>query len=109
MALGRSQYGASPQAVDYAKFEATATIQQLWLIQVRSSGSSGDLRYVLPYMIRAAQPHFGLSTNRELSIPVSVDDPAAEEIRTGAQTGIPGAPTSHWGLTALLGPPLKTA
>jgi len=42
--------------------------QQLWQVQARSSGWSGDLRQVFPVMLAAARPHLGHSTGREIEV-----------------------------------------
>jgi len=71
------------RAYDVAAYAKTQQMHELWQMQVRSSGVSGDLRYVLPYMLRAAQPYLGRSTGRAIDASYLQDDPQVEFIRTG--------------------------
>lgn len=42
----------------------------LWNTAAVSIGNSGDLRYVFPYMVKAAMPYFGINTGRSVFVDV---------------------------------------
>ncbi len=54
--------------------------QLLWRTRVRSSGSSGDFRRVFPFLLAAAQPHFGRSTGKTVQVTLKENDDLAAEI-----------------------------
>lgn len=69
---------------DAAAYRQTKQTHQLWMVQVRSTGSSDDLRSVIPYMINAAMPYVGKSSGRAVVVRTPQNDPAVAYIRTGA-------------------------
>jgi hypothetical protein len=54
---------------------------QLWKTDITSTGSSGDLRFVFPYMIAAAIPYFGENTQTRVAVDVDENSPVALELR----------------------------
>lgn len=61
-----SHYGVAGQSFD--------DVEWSWVAEVTSSGSSGDLRSVIDYMLIAAFQYFGNSTGRRIRINVPGND-----------------------------------
>ena len=51
-------------AIDYKAYLSNSTIIQVWQTQIESTGSSGDLRLVFPYLVFAAEKFIGKNTGR---------------------------------------------
>jgi hypothetical protein len=75
------------EAYDIAAHRADGKLVSLWKVTVQSSGSSGDLRYVIPYMLNSAVPYFGRSSGRAVTVVVPEGDTNVEYIRTGVLPG----------------------
>ena len=69
---------------DLNEYARTKEVKRLWQIKVTSSGSSGDLRLVIPYLLASAVPYIGKSTGRAVDVNVLVDSPNVAYLRTGA-------------------------
>lgn len=68
---------------DVAEYERSKEMKPLWKIQVRSVGSMGDLRHIVPYMLTAAQPYIGTSTGRSVTVNLVNGDERVEALRSG--------------------------
>lgn len=55
-------------------------IVTLWKTEIRSEGSSSDIRTVLPYMLVAARPYFGRSSGKEVRKLISSLDGEAKSL-----------------------------
>lgn len=75
-------------AYDVATYIKENKMNQVWKTSVISTGSSNDLRLVVPYMITAMKPHLGTNTGRKVEVEVRADDPAVQLLR-----GNPGPAT----------------
>ena len=60
-----------------------SSVEELWKTNVVSTGSSGSLREVMPYMVAAAYPHFGTSTDKQISITLQEDDKKVKALKEG--------------------------
>ncbi len=74
----------SLEAMDVATYRATKELQQVWKTKIASTGSSGDLRAVYPFMLVAAAPHIGTNTGSIVTKEIKGDDPAALALRQGS-------------------------
>jgi len=70
-------------AVDSNLWKNNNESQELWKTSVISTGSSGDLRNVMPYMIVASKPHIGTNTGQQLKIIVDGEDKRVKNLRSG--------------------------
>jgi hypothetical protein len=48
---------------------------QLWNVSIVSSGQSGDLRYIFPYLVTAAAPYIGKNSGHMIDMALHVNDP----------------------------------
>lgn len=55
--------------------------QQLWKTTVKSEGTMSELRIVLPFMITAAVPYFGVNTTGQKVIGIGGRDKRVLDIR----------------------------
>lgn len=62
-------------AYDLNVYKQTGKMAQVWKANVTSTGPSGDLRLVLPYMAVAVKNYIGRNTTRQVEEDVLVDDP----------------------------------
>lgn len=62
----------SVTAIDLRVFADKKEIKEVWKTEVTSTGSSGDLRRVLPILVAASQPY--LATNTRKSVPVRLTE-----------------------------------
>ena len=53
----------------------------LWKTVVSSSGSSNDLREVMPYMVTAAEDYIGKNTNKSIEVTVGSENERAKRIK----------------------------
>jgi hypothetical protein len=67
-----NHYGVADQTFD--------DVDWSWVAEVTSSGSSGDLRSVIDYMLIAAFQYFGNSTGRRVRVNVSGNDDRLREL-----------------------------
>jgi len=75
------QRWAAIEAVDIETFINTQKISQAWRTEMTSSGSSGDLRRVLPVMLAASQPYIGVNTRQQVRRVLNDDSPEVVAIR----------------------------
>lgn len=67
------------RAVEVAAWKASEKMVDVWRATMVSTGTSGDLRRVFPYMVAAGLPHFGQSTGQEVAVQVYEN---SKELRT---------------------------
>ncbi|NJL70926.1 MAG: hypothetical protein HC888_04570 [Candidatus Competibacteraceae bacterium] len=53
-------------AYDFERYRKTQEERQIWFSMAVSTGSSGDLRLVMPYLITALKPYIGRTPARSL-------------------------------------------
>ena len=70
-------------AYDVPTYAKEKRMAQVWKTSVVSTGSSGDLRLVVPYMVAAIKPHLGTNTGRKIKVDVPANDPAVQILRGG--------------------------
>jgi len=49
---------------------------QLWKVSIVSTGSSGDLRFIFPFLMTAASPYIGKNPGRMVTVQLPVNDPS---------------------------------
>ncbi len=62
-------------ALDLAEYKVTKGIVPLWKMTVTSTGSSNDLRLVMPVLVAASQPYLATNTERKVRVELHFDDP----------------------------------
>lgn len=67
-------------ALEAAAFKA-AKEMRLWQLDITSLGSSDDLHYLMPYMLAAAVPYFGKSSDKRITTTIYDTDSLALKIR----------------------------
>ena len=70
-------------AYDVPTYMSKKRLAQVWKTSVVSSGSSGDLRLVVPYMVAAMKPYVGTNTGRRIEVQVPENDPVVQGLRLG--------------------------
>ena len=55
-----------------------------WKTMATSTGESGDLRLVFPYMIAGVQPYIGANSGQIVRVDIRGDDKEVQALRTGA-------------------------
>ena len=75
-------------AYDVATYLKEKKMNQVWKTNVVSTGSSGDLRLVVPYMVAAMKPYLGTNTGRKIEVEVAADDPSVQLLRGGQPPAI---------------------
>jgi hypothetical protein len=70
-------------AYDVPTYMKENKMAQVWKTTVVSTGSSGDLRLVFPYMVAAMKPYLGTNTERRIKVEVPANDPAVQVLRGG--------------------------
>lgn len=68
-------------AYDNASYQATGKATLMWSVTSHSSGSSSDLRLVVPYMLAACSYYFGVSSDNVRFFSVPYDDERTSSIR----------------------------
>ena len=68
-------------AIDYDEYKQSQKIVPLWQTIVTSTGSSGDLRSVLPVLVAASKPYIGNNTRKKVNFQMAEDDRAVIEIK----------------------------
>lgn len=68
-------------AYDVDAYTRDKKMSQVWKSSVTSTGSSGDLRLVMPYMVSALQPYLGTNTGRKIDVTVLANDPNVLALR----------------------------
>jgi len=72
-------------AYDAPAYAADKKLAQVWKTSVRSTGSSDDLRRVLPYMVWAAKPLLATNTGKKIAVTVLENEPGVQALRAEAQ------------------------
>jgi hypothetical protein len=70
-------------AYDVPTYIKEKKMAQVWKTSVVSTGESGDLRLVIPYMVTAMKPYLGTNTGRRIEVEVLENDPAVQVLRGG--------------------------
>lgn len=70
-------------AYDVPNYIKENKMTQVWKTSVVSTGSSGDLRLVVPYMVAAMKPYLGMNTGRKIEVQVPANDPFVQVLRGG--------------------------
>ena len=73
------------EAVDNMVFKNTNKIVQIWKTHLVSTGRSGDLREVFPYLVSAMMPYLGANTGKALQVITQQDDPFVLSVRPVAK------------------------
>lgn len=68
-------------AINYDEYKQSQKIVPLWQTIVTSTGSSGDLRSVLPVLVAASKPYIGNNTRKKVNFQMAEDDRAVMEIK----------------------------
>ncbi|MBY7860724.1 hypothetical protein KW419_21075 [Vibrio fluvialis] len=68
-------------AYDVDEYKRTEKLKQVWQTTVTSSGSSGDLRQVLPILAAASSPYLGTNTGKKLAVDLKENDPSVIKIK----------------------------
>lgn len=69
------------EAYDVPTYINENKMTQVWKTSVVSTGSSGDLRLVVPYMVVAMKPYLGTNTGQKVEVQVPEDDPVVQVLR----------------------------
>jgi len=69
--------------VDFAHYKNTGRIVSLWKGDITSTGSSNDLRLVMPMLVEAGFRHFGQNTKKGITHVYSEYDSDIEKLREG--------------------------
>ncbi|CUS39388.1 DUF4136 domain-containing protein [Candidatus Nitrospira nitrificans] len=69
--------------VDLAHYKTTSQVITLWKGDITSTGSSSDLRLVMPMLVEAGFRHFGENTKKGVRHVYSELDPEIEKLRDG--------------------------
>lgn len=69
-------------AYDVPTYIKEKKMAEVWKTSVVSTGSSGDLRLVVPYMVTAMKPYLGINTGRKIEVEVPENDPAVQALRS---------------------------
>lgn len=72
-------------AYDIASYIEREEMIQIWRTSVVSTGSSDDLRLVMPYMIAAMKPHLGTNTAGRVEIVIPENDSRVRQVRDSAR------------------------
>lgn len=73
-------------ALDLPEYRQTKKEVELWKTTITSTGSSGDLRRVFPYMVTASMPHIGTNTGQQVKVILMENDPAVMNLKGQAPT-----------------------
>jgi hypothetical protein len=68
-------------AYDISIYLKDEKMSQVWKTSAVSTGSSGDLRMVFPYMAAAVQPYIGTNTLMKIELEIQENDPSVQKIR----------------------------
>jgi hypothetical protein len=68
-------------AVDLRAYRESQAIVPVWKTTVTSTGSSGDLRRVLPVLVGAAVEHVATNTGQQVNIELGESDPRVLQVR----------------------------
>lgn len=73
-------------AIDLKRYRRDQTVQEVWRSAVVSTGSSGDLRLVLPILFVALEPYLGRRTDRMISADIAENDPRIARMRAAVSS-----------------------
>lgn len=68
-------------AYDLDAYKKDNKLSQVWKTTVTSTGSSGDLRRVLPILVAVSKQYLGVNTGRKVEISLKETSPAVIEIK----------------------------
>src|SRR6266571_4350252 len=68
-------------AVDLSVYRSSQQIKETWRTVTVSSGSSGDLRLILPVLFAGAAPYLATNTGRAILLTLRDNDPRITEMR----------------------------
>lgn len=66
---------------DLEKYRDTGKAQELWLTKATSSGESGDLREVFPYLLGASKRYIATNTKKKINMQLLENDKTVQEIK----------------------------
>ncbi|AWH88352.1 DUF4136 domain-containing protein [Limnobaculum parvum] len=64
------------QSIDAGIYRKDKTVKPLWDVLIVSNNDNGDLRYMFPYMLVAAEPYIGQDSQHSVTVSVDEQDPA---------------------------------
>ena len=67
-------------AYDITAYDKEKKMNQIWKISAVSTGESGDLRFVFPYMVAAMKSYVGTNTRRKIEVLIREDDPSVKNL-----------------------------
>ena len=68
-------------ALDLNEYKKTEKQKQIWKTTVISTGSSGDLRRVVPILVAASKPYVAKNTGQKLFILLKEQDQAVLDVK----------------------------
>lgn len=68
-------------AIDLVEYKQKNKEVQVWKTTVTSTGSSGDLRRVFPFMLSASKPYIGTNTGQQIKVILNENDRVVQEMR----------------------------
>ena len=71
----------SLDAYDIATYVRENKLNQVWKTSVVSTGASNDLRLVMPYMVAAMKPYFGLNIGQKIEVNILENEPIIQRLR----------------------------
>lgn len=69
------------QSIDAGIYRKDKTVKPLWDVLIVSNNDNGDLRYMFPYMLVAAQPYIGQDSQHSVTVSVDEQDPAVLNLK----------------------------
>lgn len=72
----------SLDAYDIATYVKENKLNQVWKTSVVSTGASNDLRLVMPYMVAAMKPYFGLNIGQKIEVNILENEPIIQRFRS---------------------------
>ncbi|MDD9934084.1 MAG: hypothetical protein OXT09_10795 [Myxococcales bacterium] len=70
-------------AVDVKRYLTTGEVHEVWRVTVTSTGTTGDLRMVMPVLVAAARNAIATDSGQARSIWIKDNDPRVEYVRSG--------------------------
>lgn len=69
-------------ALDLAEYRATKSVVPLWKTTITSTGSTNDLRLVMPVLVAEAQPYLAKNTEHKIRVEMDFDDSEVTTIKS---------------------------
>lgn len=69
------------EAMDVPTYRADKKLVQVWKTSVISTGTSGDLRLVMPFLVAAMKPYVGTNISRRITVEISEKDKSLKALR----------------------------